>query len=153
MCKLHNWQRNLRSPTIMLVLIAEVVGCLSDRRTTAVKTELDILKENHMMVAWLPLTGLQRFQWWLEEHVPWISQPVANFTFIWFPWYLTDPFRSKPEQTAFPYPLSIAFITTPAALSFALEATFSVSPFPHSCYFQIPGWQMESGKMAQENQL
>lgn len=70
MRKLHNWQRNLRFPTIMLVLIAEVVGCLSDRRTTAVKTELDILKENHMMVDWLPLTGLQRFQWWLEEHVP-----------------------------------------------------------------------------------
>lgn len=70
MHKLHNWQRNSRSPAIMLVLVAEVVGCLSDGRTTAVKTELDILKENHMMVAWLPLTGLQRFRWWLEEHVP-----------------------------------------------------------------------------------
>lgn len=57
---------------IMLVLIAEVAGCRPYRGTAAINTELHILKQNHMKVVWLPdtLTGLQRFQCWLEEHRP-----------------------------------------------------------------------------------
>jgi len=54
------------------VLIAEAAGCLSCVRTAAIKTELDISKQNCMVLFWLPdtLTGLQRFQCWLEEYVP-----------------------------------------------------------------------------------
>lgn len=42
------------------------------RGTAAVTTGLDMLKQKHMKLVWLPDTpaGLQSFQCWLEEHSP-----------------------------------------------------------------------------------
>lgn len=121
---LHNWWRSFGSLKIMSVLIAEVAPCHSYRGTAAINTELGILKQNRMEVVWLPdtLTGLQRFQCRLEEHRPWLSEPVANFTSVWLPQYPSDPFQSKPVRTSAPFPL-------PPSLSQQLSPLLSK---PHS---------------------
>lgn len=102
----------------------------SIRGTAAINTELDSLKQNHTKVVWLPdtLARLQRFQCWLEEHRPWISEPVADFTSVWLPQYLSDPFQTKPVQTSAPFPL-------PPSLPWQLSPLLLK---PHSLFLQFP---------------
>jgi len=152
--KLHSWQRNSLSLTVALVLIAEAAGCLSCVRTAAIKTELDISKQNCMVLFWLPdtLTGLQRFQCWLEEYVPWISEPGANFTSSGYHdtcvIFSKESQNNQPPSTPFPLPLSLPQQLSP----FLLKPHSLFLHFPIPVYFQIPSLWMRSCNMAQENQ-
>lgn len=134
---LYNWWRNFGSLKIMLVLITEVAGCRSYRGTAVINTELDILKQNYMKVVWLPdtLTGPQRFQCWLDEHRPWISEPPAHFTSVWLLQFQSDPFQTQPGEISDPFllPLSLPQQLFPLVLkshSLFLQFPVLMSPSP-----------------------